>query len=129
MSDNELGYFPGRKFFLSVFEVYAEGKVERICDLCPDGTDLCVQQSLVKGIQEVDSYLCLMLCYTVYCPFLYPSCILIVALVSLILSTGSRPWCCRSRIVDSLCNAETLHSCNQCKQPVKVKCYINHFVP
>ncbi|GLT75307.1 hypothetical protein SLA2020_470410 [Shorea laevis] len=42
-----------RKFFLSVFEVYADGKAERICDLCPDGTDLCVQQSPIKGIQEV----------------------------------------------------------------------------
>ncbi|KAF8406598.1 hypothetical protein HHK36_008686 [Tetracentron sinense] len=43
-----------RYFYLSMFEIYAErGKGERIYDLSPNGADLCLQQSTVKGLQEV----------------------------------------------------------------------------
>ncbi|XWS14448.1 hypothetical protein CRYUN_Cryun35bG0010200 [Craigia yunnanensis] len=43
-----------RQFYLSIFEICAErGKAERICDLTSDGPDLSMQQSAIKGLQEV----------------------------------------------------------------------------
>ncbi|OMO75434.1 hypothetical protein COLO4_26127 [Corchorus olitorius] len=43
-----------RQFYLSVFEICAErGKAERICDLTSDGPDLYMQQSTIRGLQEV----------------------------------------------------------------------------
>ncbi|KAL5845317.1 hypothetical protein ACOSQ4_011275 [Xanthoceras sorbifolium] len=43
-----------RSFYLSIFEIYSErGKGERMLDLSPDGGDLCMQQSIIKGLQEV----------------------------------------------------------------------------
>ncbi|EOY15062.1 hypothetical protein QUC31_000351 [Theobroma cacao] len=43
-----------RRFYLSIFEICAErGKAERICDLTSDGQDLSMQQSAIKGLQEV----------------------------------------------------------------------------
>ncbi|XVF73918.1 hypothetical protein PTKIN_Ptkin13bG0019300 [Pterospermum kingtungense] len=43
-----------RQFYLSIFEICTErGKSERICDLTLDGPDLCMQQSTIKGLQEV----------------------------------------------------------------------------
>ncbi|XP_039049556.1 kinesin-like protein KIN-6 [Hibiscus syriacus] len=43
-----------RQFYLSIFEICAErGKAERICDLTSDRPDLSMQQSIVKGLQEV----------------------------------------------------------------------------
>ncbi|XVE56180.1 hypothetical protein DITRI_Ditri03aG0217100 [Diplodiscus trichospermus] len=42
------------QFYLSIFEICAErGKTERICDLTSDGPDLSMQQSVIKGLQEV----------------------------------------------------------------------------
>lgn len=47
------------QFYLSIFEIRTErGKAERICDLTSDGPDLCMQQSTIKGLQEVvDAYI------------------------------------------------------------------------
>ncbi|XP_039008818.1 kinesin-like protein KIN-6 [Hibiscus syriacus] len=43
-----------RQFYLSIFEICAErGKAERICDLTSDRPDLSMQQSTIKGLQEV----------------------------------------------------------------------------
>lgn len=43
-----------RSYYLSMFEIYSErGKGERIFDLLPDGADLHLQQSVLKGLQEV----------------------------------------------------------------------------
>ncbi|TXG52036.1 hypothetical protein EZV62_021205 [Acer yangbiense] len=43
-----------RSFYLSIFEIYSErGKGERMLDLSPDGGDLFMQQSTIKGLQEV----------------------------------------------------------------------------
>ncbi|KAK8585186.1 hypothetical protein V6N13_139121 [Hibiscus sabdariffa] len=43
-----------RRFYLSIFEICAErGKAERICDLTSDRPDLSIQQSTIKGLQEV----------------------------------------------------------------------------
>ncbi|KAK8580819.1 hypothetical protein V6N12_071071 [Hibiscus sabdariffa] len=43
-----------RRFYLSIFEICAErGKAERICDLTSDRPDLSMQQSNIKGLQEV----------------------------------------------------------------------------
>ncbi|GMI82477.1 hypothetical protein HRI_001917000 [Hibiscus trionum] len=45
---------PSRRFYLSIFEICAErGKAERICDLTSDRPDLSMQQSTIKGLQEV----------------------------------------------------------------------------
>lgn len=59
-----------RSFSMSIFEISSErGKVERISDLSPDGADLSMQQSTVKGLQEVDSnFWCLLngVVYSVY---------------------------------------------------------------
>lgn len=49
-----------RSFYISMFEICSErGKVERLLDLSPGGADLFMQQSSIKGLQEVDSGLCL----------------------------------------------------------------------
>ncbi|KAH9759151.1 kinesin-like protein KIN-6 [Citrus sinensis] len=43
-----------RSFYLSIFEIYSErGKGEKLLDLLPDGVDLCMQQSTIKGLQEI----------------------------------------------------------------------------
>ncbi|XP_062163300.1 kinesin-like protein KIN-6 isoform X1 [Alnus glutinosa] len=43
-----------RSFSISIFEIYSErGKGEKVCDLSPEGTDLSMQQSTIKGLQEV----------------------------------------------------------------------------
>ncbi|XP_071695265.1 kinesin-like protein KIN-6 [Rutidosis leptorrhynchoides] len=43
-----------RTFYLSMFEIYSErGKGEKIMDLSHDGGDLVMQQSNIKGLQEV----------------------------------------------------------------------------
>ncbi|XP_039137770.1 kinesin-like protein KIN-6 isoform X1 [Dioscorea cayenensis subsp. rotundata] len=45
---------PSRSYYLSMFEIYSEwGKSERILDLSPNGVELSLQQSSVKGLQEV----------------------------------------------------------------------------
>ncbi|XP_031283161.1 kinesin-like protein KIN-6 [Pistacia vera] len=42
------------RFYLSIFEIYSErGKGEKMLDLSPDGTDLSMQQSSIKGLKEV----------------------------------------------------------------------------
>ncbi|KAJ0087138.1 hypothetical protein Patl1_09524 [Pistacia atlantica] len=44
----------GARFYLSIFEIYSErGKGEKMLDLSPDGTDLSMQQSSIKGLKEV----------------------------------------------------------------------------
>lgn len=44
-----------RSFFISIFEISSErGKGERVFDLSPNGGDLCMQQSTLKGLQEVE---------------------------------------------------------------------------
>ena len=62
--ENEAHYFVCmiicRSFYISIFEIYSErGKGERILDLSPGGADLFMQQSSIKGLQEVDSGFCL----------------------------------------------------------------------
>ncbi|XP_021755305.1 kinesin-like protein KIN-6 isoform X2 [Chenopodium quinoa] len=43
-----------RSFYLSIFEIYSEkGKGEKLSDLSPDGSDIYLQQSAVKGLKEV----------------------------------------------------------------------------
>ncbi|KAJ4702145.1 Kinesin-like protein [Melia azedarach] len=43
-----------RSFYLSIFEIYSErGKGERMLDLLLDRAELCMQQSTIKGLQEV----------------------------------------------------------------------------
>ncbi|KAL9244036.1 hypothetical protein vseg_017853 [Gypsophila vaccaria] len=43
-----------RSFYLSVFEISMEkGKGEKLFDLSPDGSDIHMQQSVVKGLKEV----------------------------------------------------------------------------
>ncbi|XP_065848054.1 kinesin-like protein KIN-6 isoform X2 [Euphorbia lathyris] len=42
-----------RSFYISIFEISSEGKAEKIFDLSPDGAGLSMQQSAIKGIQEV----------------------------------------------------------------------------
>uniref|UniRef100_A0A803N6X3 Kinesin motor domain-containing protein n=1 Tax=Chenopodium quinoa TaxID=63459 RepID=A0A803N6X3_CHEQI len=43
-----------RSFYLSIFEIYSEkGKGEKLSDLSPDGSDIYMQQSAVKGLKEV----------------------------------------------------------------------------
>ncbi|XP_066320953.1 kinesin-like protein KIN-6 isoform X3 [Miscanthus floridulus] len=42
-----------RSFFLSVFEILSEGKGERILDLLSDAVECVLQQSVIKGLQEV----------------------------------------------------------------------------
>lgn len=48
-----------RSFFISIFEISSErGKGERLFDLSPNGGDLSMQQSTLRGLQEVEYYLC-----------------------------------------------------------------------
>lgn len=52
--ETDSGNQPRRSFFLSMFEILCEGKVERILDLMSDGADLLLQQStIIKGLKEV----------------------------------------------------------------------------
>ncbi|XP_038982265.1 kinesin-like protein KIN-6 isoform X2 [Phoenix dactylifera] len=46
--------YSSSSYYLSMFEIYSErGKGERILDLSPNGIDLSLQQSTIKGLQEV----------------------------------------------------------------------------
>lgn len=41
-------------FYLSIFEIYSEkGKGEKLSDLSPEGSDIHMQQSVVKGLKEI----------------------------------------------------------------------------
>nr|GMD97884.1 kinesin-like protein KIN-6 isoform X2 [Ipomoea batatas] len=52
-----------RYFYLSMFEICSEkGKSEKIFDLAQDRTDLCSQQTSIKGLQEVSHYTVLFFC-------------------------------------------------------------------
>ena len=43
-----------RSFYISIFEIYTErGKTEKLFDLLPGGGELSMQQSTIKGLQEV----------------------------------------------------------------------------
>ncbi|KAJ4964054.1 hypothetical protein NE237_023993 [Protea cynaroides] len=43
-----------RSYFISMFEIYSErGKGEKIFDLTSDGAELSLQQSAIKGLQEI----------------------------------------------------------------------------
>ncbi|XP_027354591.1 kinesin-like protein KIN-6 [Abrus precatorius] len=43
-----------RSFYMSIFEIYSErSKAEKVFDLLPDGGELSMQQSTVKGLKEV----------------------------------------------------------------------------
>ncbi|KAK7351760.1 hypothetical protein VNO77_11439 [Canavalia gladiata] len=45
---------PSRSFYISIFEIYSErGKTEKLFDLLPDGGELSMHQSTVKGLKEV----------------------------------------------------------------------------
>ncbi|KAF8737792.1 hypothetical protein HU200_014022 [Digitaria exilis] len=44
---------PARSFSLSMFEILSEGKGERILDLLSDAVECILQQSAIKGLQEV----------------------------------------------------------------------------
>ncbi|KZV33162.1 bipolar kinesin KRP-130-like [Dorcoceras hygrometricum] len=54
-SKNEIdGIQSSRKFHLSMFEICSEkGKAERLVDLLHDGGELSMQQSVIRGLQEV----------------------------------------------------------------------------
>lgn len=50
-----------------MFEICSErGKAEKILDLCRDGSDVCIQQSNIKALQEV-SFSLSFLCVTFSC--------------------------------------------------------------
>nr|GMC92216.1 kinesin-like protein KIN-6 isoform X2 [Ipomoea batatas] len=52
-----------RYFYLSMFEICSEkGKSEKIFDLAQDRTDLCSQQTSIKGLQEVSHYTVMFFC-------------------------------------------------------------------
>lgn len=52
-----------RYFYLSMFEICSEkGKSEKIFDLSQDRTDLCSQQTSIKGVQEVSHFTALFFC-------------------------------------------------------------------
>lgn len=43
-----------RSFYIAIFEIYSErGKAEKLFDLLPDGGELSMQQSTVRGLKEV----------------------------------------------------------------------------
>jgi len=43
-----------RSFHIAIFEIYTErGKAEKLLDLLPDGGELSMQQSTIKGQKEV----------------------------------------------------------------------------
>lgn len=45
-----------RSLYLSIFEIRTEGgKGEKLYDLSPEGAELTLHQSTIKGLQEVDS--------------------------------------------------------------------------
>lgn len=46
-------YDNNRSFFFSMFEIFSEGKGERILDLLSDTVECVLQQSVIKGLQEV----------------------------------------------------------------------------
>ncbi|XP_073134155.1 kinesin-like protein KIN-6 [Henckelia pumila] len=54
-SKSESGGIPSSRIFhLSMFEICSEkGKAERMIDLLHDGGEMCMQQSVVRGLQEV----------------------------------------------------------------------------
>lgn len=55
-----------------MFEIYSErGKGEKMLDLSPDGTDLNMQQSSIKGLQEVGKYFCTMFSYIFSSLYIY----------------------------------------------------------
>nr|AVY91803.1 ATP binding microtuble motor [Saccharum hybrid cultivar SP80-3280] len=51
--ENKVARKPARSFFLSMFEILSEGKGERILDLLSDAVECVLQQSVIKGLQEV----------------------------------------------------------------------------
>ncbi|KAL6511876.1 hypothetical protein OROGR_021473 [Orobanche gracilis] len=52
-SENKSGMDLSRVFYLSMFEISSEkGKAERMVDLLHDQSDICMQQSVLKGLQE-----------------------------------------------------------------------------
>ncbi|KXG29244.2 hypothetical protein SORBI_3004G001600, partial [Sorghum bicolor] len=51
--ENKVASKPARSFFLSMFEILSEGKGERILDLLSDSVECVLQQSAIKGLQEV----------------------------------------------------------------------------
>ncbi|RLM80297.1 hypothetical protein C2845_PM12G00370 [Panicum miliaceum] len=51
--ENKVASQPARSFSLSMFEILSEGKGERILDLLSDATECVLQQSSIKGLQEV----------------------------------------------------------------------------
>lgn len=51
--ENKVASQPSRSFSLSMFEILSEGKGERILDLLSDAAECVLQQSVIKGLQEV----------------------------------------------------------------------------
>ncbi|CAM0149329.1 unnamed protein product [Urochloa decumbens] len=51
--ENKVADRPARSFSLSMFEILSEGKGERILDLLSDAAECVLQQSAIKGLQEV----------------------------------------------------------------------------
>ncbi|OEL12924.1 Kinesin-like protein KIN-6 [Dichanthelium oligosanthes] len=51
--ENKVASQPARSFSLSMFEILSEGKGERILDLLSDAAECVLQQSAIKGLQEV----------------------------------------------------------------------------
>ncbi|XP_039773041.1 kinesin-like protein KIN-6 isoform X4 [Panicum virgatum] len=51
--ENKVASPPARSFSLSMFEILSEGKGERILDLLSDAAECVLQQSSIKGLQEV----------------------------------------------------------------------------
>ncbi|XP_004500932.1 uncharacterized protein [Cicer arietinum] len=48
------GKHNSRSFYIAIFEIYSErGKAEKLFDLLPDGGELSMQQSTVRGLKEV----------------------------------------------------------------------------
>lgn len=53
MSISSLG-MTHRSYYVAIFEIYTErGKSEKLFDLLPDGSELSMQQSTIKGQKEV----------------------------------------------------------------------------
>lgn len=52
--DKEIEFKISRSYFISMFEIYSErGRGEKIIDLFQDGVELSLQQSNIKGLQEI----------------------------------------------------------------------------
>ncbi|PON73385.1 Kinesin-like protein [Parasponia andersonii] len=49
----EMGSEPRRSFSISIFEIQSERKGEKLFDLSPGGAELSMQNSTIKGLQEV----------------------------------------------------------------------------